>query len=83
VTVAGERRIEIDVGEPDAADELVGGRAPQPAFIGEIETREVRVGVKGPGLELLAVVDDRLAGRAVTAQEIVEAAEAHGIVRVK
>ena len=81
VAVAGESRVEVDERNPEATDELVDGRAPQGTFVGQVEAPEVRVGVKGAGFELLAVVDDRLTWRAVATQEVVEGAEAQGVVR--
>src|SRR5207245_1691749 len=80
VSVPGERRVEVHVGDPEAAHELIDGRPPQDALVGQAEAREIRVRVQGSGLELLSVVDDGFAGCAIAAQEFVESAGANRVV---
>src|SRR5437660_543707 len=80
VSVSGERRVEVHVGDPEAADELIDGRPPQDTLVGQAEAREIRVRVQGSGLELLSVVDDGFAGCAIAAQEFVESAGANRVV---
>src|SRR5437870_2620919 len=81
VSVPGERRVEVHVGDPEAAHELIDGRPPQDALVGQAEAREIRVRVQGSGLELLSVVDDGFAGCAIATQEFVESAGANRVVR--
>src|SRR5207302_2169561 len=81
VSMPGERRVEVHVGDPEVADELIDGRPPQDTLVGQAEAREIRGRVQGSGLELLSVVDDGFAGCAVAAQEFVEGAGANRVVR--
>src|SRR3989442_8438962 len=81
VPVARQRRIEVHIGHPEAANEPLGGRAREGALVGEAQAGEVDIGVERTRLEFLPVVDDGLSGRAVAAQKIVEDTGANGVAR--
>src|SRR3989442_14631861 len=72
VPVARQRRIEVHIGHPEAANEPLGGRAQEGALVGEAQAGEVDIGVEPTRLEVLPLVDDGLSGRAGDRQQIIE-----------
>src|SRR5262245_32916945 len=77
---AGQRRIEIRVGQSHTDDDLIAGRpADKGALVGGADLPIVSIGRERASRELLAIEDYRLGDRAAAAQERVLVADTHRV----